>query len=104
MCAELDCTPQTLENWAAANPEFLESMTIAITKSQQWWEDAGQQGMYLDKFGSPVWQKNMACRFRDWREKTEQTQLGPDGGAVKHEHVHKIERVFIDINAPNNTD
>jgi hypothetical protein len=75
MAAELDVTRQTLENWEKAHPEFLDAITRAMLKSQQWWEDKGQTGITLQGFGASVWSRSMAARFPDdWREKTETKQ------------------------------
>lgn len=81
MAAELGVSKQTVYDWEAAHPNFLEATTRAITFSQQWWEDAGQRGMEADKFNSAVWTKNMAARFRDeWTDRQELT--GADGAAL----------------------
>ena len=88
MAAELDCTRQTLDNWAASHPEFLDALTRAITKAQAKWEDDGQTGMTSDKFNSSVWSRSMAARFPDeWREIKGTELTGKDGGplAVKAE-------------------
>jgi len=70
IAAKLDVVHQTLKNWEAVHPEFLEAMTRASQFSQMWWEDAGQVGMVGDKFNSSVWSRSMAARFpNDWREK-----------------------------------
>jgi len=69
IATELDVCRQTLHNWEAAHPEFLDAMTRAALFAQRWWEDAGQAGMEADKFNSAVWAKNMSSRFEDWQEK-----------------------------------
>lgn len=70
MCAELDCTPQTMANWCEANAEFLEAITRAIMHSQKWWEDKGQSSLEKAGFQASVWSRSMAARFpNDWREK-----------------------------------
>lgn len=86
MAAELDVSRQTLENWAAAHPEFLDAMARATVLAQAWWENAGQTGMTADKFNGSVWSRSMAARFpEDWRETTRQEQTGPNGGPIRHE-------------------
>lgn len=95
IAANLDCTRQTLENWANANPEFLDALTRAMVHSQLWWEDAGQVGMTGDKFNASVWSRSMAARFPDdWREVSRKELTGQDGGPV----VTAVEsrRVIID--------
>lgn len=74
MAGELDCTIDTINNWCKANPEFLSAMEIAVTKSQQWWEDAGQNGMLNKSIDASIYSRSMAARFpRSWRESTENT-------------------------------
>lgn len=83
IAATLECTRQTLENWASANPEFLDALTRAMLHSQLWWEDAGQNGMTGDKFNASVWSRSMAARFPDdWREVSRKELTGQDGGPV----------------------
>lgn len=79
ICAEFDCTPQTMANWCAANPEFLEAITIAVTHSQRWWEDSGQGGLKAKTFNGSLWARNVTSRFTDWQEKNTTTLQGPDG-------------------------
>lgn len=95
MAAEIGVARQTLENWAAAHPEFMDAMTRAMTFAQAWWEDAGQKGMTADKFNASVWSRSMAARFpEDWRETTRQEQTGPNGGPVQQ--VTEIRRTIVD--------
>jgi hypothetical protein len=83
MAAQLDVSRQTLENWTAAHPEFLDALTRAVTLAQAWWEDAGQTGLTADKFNGTVWSRSMAARFpEDWREVSRQEQTGANGGPL----------------------
>lgn len=89
IAATLGICRQTLANWEAAHPEFLDATSRAKLLSQLWWEDAGQTGMTADKFNATVWAKNMNCRFRDeWVDKQEIEH----GGQVT---VTKIELVGV---------
>ena len=100
MAAQFDCTRQTLENWAAAHPEFLDAMTRAQAHAQAWWEDQGQIGMVGDKFNASVWSRSMAARFpADWREIKGTELTGKDGAPV--ETIARIERVVIDPANPD---
>lgn len=84
MCAELDCTPQTMANWSEAHPEFLEAITRAVSHSQRWWEDKGQDNLGTAGFQSSMWSRSMAARFpNDWREKSETALTGKGGGAIQ---------------------
>jgi hypothetical protein len=83
MAANFGVSRQTLDNWIAAHPEFMDAMARALDLSQAWWEDAGQAGMAADKFNGSVWSRSMAARFpADWREISRQEQTGADGGPL----------------------
>lgn len=83
MCAELDCSPQTMANWCEKFPDFLEAITRAVAHSQKWWEDKGQESLDKTGFQGNMWSRSMAARFpNDWREKTAQEISGPKGGAI----------------------
>lgn len=84
MAAKLDVSKQTVHNWAAANPEFLDALTRAKTKAQAFWEDLGQSGMYTPAFNASVYTKSMAARFpEDWRENKGVELTGVGGGPVQ---------------------
>jgi hypothetical protein len=88
IAATIGVSRQTLHNWEAANPQFLDAMTRARDLAQKWWEDAGQVGISADKFNGSVWSRSMAARFPDdWREVTRQEQTGKDGGPIETEAV-----------------
>lgn len=86
MAAQLDVSKQTVHNWAAAHPEFLDALARAKTKAQAHWEDLGQAGMYTPAFNASVYTKSMAARFPDdWRENSKVELSGANGGAIKTE-------------------
>lgn len=84
MAAALDCSKQTVHNWAAANPDFLDALTRAKTRAQAYWEDMGQDGIKSPMFNGSVYAKSMAARFpEDWRENKGVELTGAGGGAVQ---------------------
>lgn len=83
IASELDVSKQTLHNWMAAHPEFLDAMEVSRAHAQRWWEDAGQAGMLTPGFGASVWSRSMAARFPDdWREHKGVELTGAQGGPV----------------------
>lgn len=83
MCAHFDVSRQTIDNWAAAHPEFLEAFNRAKVHCQAWWEAKGQGGMELPGFNAAVWKKSMEARFRD--DYTERKEIAGDPEApIKH--------------------
>ena len=86
ICAELEIVDQTYRNWCEVHPDFLEAMELSTKKAQQWWEDAGQNGMIGKSIDASIYSRSMAARFpNDWREsvKTEnETNIKGDGLAL----------------------
>lgn len=72
MCAHFDIARQTIDNWAQANPEFLEALNRAKVHAQAWWEQKGMDGLTIQGFNAAVWKKSMEARFReDYTERKE---------------------------------
>ena len=65
MAAAFDVSRQTIDNWAVANPEFLEALSRADAHAQAWWEVKGMEGMEKPGFNAAVWKKSVEARFRD---------------------------------------
>jgi hypothetical protein len=65
MAAAFDVSRQTIDNWAAAHPEFLEALSRSDAHAQNWWETKGAEGMEKPGFNAAVWKKSMEARFRD---------------------------------------
>lgn len=69
MAAHFDVCRKTIDNWAEENPEFLRALERAMIHAQDWWENAGQNGMIDGKINATIWSRSMAARFpADWRE------------------------------------
>lgn len=97
MACQLDVVKQTMFNWAADHPEFLDAMTKAKQLSQAWWEDVGQNNIVSMPgavLNASVYSRSMAARFPDdWRENKGVELTGANGGPVEFK---KIERAIID--------
>lgn len=75
MAAHFDVSRQTIDNWASANPEFLEALSRADAHCQDWWETQGQLGLTAQGFNAAVWKKSVEARFRDdYTERREVSQ------------------------------
>lgn len=82
MAEACDVVRATMDNWAAAHPEFLEALTRAKQKAQAWFERRGREGMTEDRFNAALWQKQMSARHRS--EYTERRELtGAEGGPIR---------------------
>ena len=94
MAAELGVHKDSLYEWMKVHPEFSDAITQAKQYSQQWWEDAGQNGMLAPGFNASVWSRSMAARFpEDWRENKGVELSGPNGGPMQS--VTRIELVGL---------
>lgn len=74
MCAHFDISRQTIDNWAEANPAFLEALNRAKVHMQARLEEMGFSGLTSKDFNAAVWKKTMEARFRD--DYTERKEVG----------------------------
>ena len=82
MAAHFDVDRETINYWAATNPDFFAALMRAKVHSQTWWEDRGQTGLDDRNFNAPLWHKNVASRFReDYADRKEVT--GANGGPIQ---------------------
>lgn len=85
MAHALACTRQTMDNWADANPEFLDAVKEATETSQGWWESKGREATFggCPGFNATSFIFNMKNRFpTDWRDKQDHELTGKDGKAL----------------------
>jgi hypothetical protein len=80
----IDVPRTTMLSWAEQHPEFSTALTRAKELEQEWWENAGQNGIFLDKFNATVWKTSMAARFRD--DYTERKEVSANV-RITHEDV-----------------
>lgn len=86
MAAQFGVSYQTLLNWEAAHPDFLEALARAEMQSQAHWEDLGHNNIKERDFNSSVWSRSMAARFpNQWREKMAHVGGGKDDEPIKQE-------------------
>jgi len=86
IAAALGVSRQTLHNWAAAHPEFLDAVKSAHDLALAWWEDRGQESLTADKFNATAFIFQMKNRFsEDYRDKQEREHSGANGGPIRHE-------------------
>ena len=100
MTAALGINKNTLAKWADQNPEFAEALDIALLLSQQWWEDAGQNGMLGRSIDAAIWSRSMSARFReDWADTRRVETTGKDGGPLEvSNRVSVINEILSNIN------
>lgn len=70
---ELDCSRQTLLNWAEAHPEFLDALHRAHDCSLAWWEKQARMNLATAGYQSGLWKQAMSGRFpaEPYRERQE---------------------------------
>ena len=72
LAAELGIAIQTLHNWEAAHPEFLEATTRARDLALAWWNRQGSKGIWAKSFNAAAYRLQVMNRFpRDWRDRQE---------------------------------
>lgn len=82
MAARIGVTRQTLHNWAAQYPEFLNAFTLAREASQAWWEDQARDGLKDRDFNAALWAKVTGARFKDYQPAAKIELSGPEGGPI----------------------
>ena len=83
MAAEIGVTRQTLFNWCAERPEFLDAFTRAKDLSLAWWEAQSRVGLYNRdgvSLNASLWSRSMAARFPN--EYTERKDLTSSDGSM----------------------
>lgn len=94
MACLLDCHKATLYVWAELHPEFHDAFICARAWSQDWWENAAQNGMVAPGFNAGVWSRSMAARFPDdYTERQKRELSGADG---KELFPSRIELVAVE--------
>jgi Zn ribbon nucleic-acid-binding protein len=66
VCAKFSIARSTLYEWRDNHPEFREAIECGLQKSQEYWENIGEDGIKgnLEKFGGTAWLFTMKSRFR----------------------------------------
>lgn len=93
--ASIDSCKQTLYGWVDKFPEFLDAKRKGESKSLEWWEKAGQEGLWseitYDANGKPesrkvlnatIWIFNMKNRHK-WRDRHDVDVKTEDVSALK---------------------
>lgn len=82
--AEFNIDRATLYKWADTYEDFRTALSRAKQFEQLWWENAGRQGMFAEKFNALVWKTSMQARFRDdYTEKKVSEISGPNGSPIQ---------------------
>ena len=99
MADELDVSVQTLYDWSAVHPEFLESFTRAQEAAEGYWARQIREGLKKapSEFQGPANLKYMAQRFKGWSEKAhvDTKELPADGNAETPDDRSAARRVAM---------
>lgn len=75
--ALVNASKQTIYDWLAANPEFLDAKSIAFERSRLFWEKIGIDLARSGAGNATAFIFNMKNRFKeDWRDKIETEHSG----------------------------
>ena len=92
IAAHFGVSRQTLNDWAAAHPEFSEALELSRTLAQACLENVGEEGLHKPGFNANHWKTIMANRYReDYTERKEQIVTGPNGGPLQVANYTKID-------------
>ena len=70
--AKIGVTKKTVYNWEKRHPEFERALALAKAACEAWWEEAGQNGMFMggpdQPFQASIWKFFMGARF-GWNDR-----------------------------------
>ena len=73
MAAKLEVDKASLLKWKDEKDDFSTALRVALTYSQDWWEDKAQTGLIDRNFNAALWKHCVTSRFReDYAEKREE--------------------------------
>ena len=73
MAAKLEVDKASLLRWKDEKDDFSTALRVALTYSQDWWEDKAQTGLIDRNFNAALWKHCVTSRFReDYAEKREE--------------------------------
>ena len=73
MAAKLEVDKASLLKWRDEKDDFSTALRVALTYSQDWWEDKAQTGLIDRNFNAALWKHCVTSRFReDYAEKREE--------------------------------
>ena len=73
MAAKLEVDKASLLKWKNEKDEFSTALRVALTYSQDWWEDKAQTGLVDRNFNAALWKHCVTSCFReDYAEKREE--------------------------------
>lgn len=86
IAAALDVARMTLYLWTDAHPEFMAAFTRARDLAQAWFEDKGQEGLFIPGFNASLWSKQVSSRYPDdYTERQQREITGKNGGPIQQE-------------------
>ena len=71
--AKLEVDKASLLKWRDEKDDFSTALRVALTYSQDWWEDKAQTGLIDRNFNAALWKHCVTSRFReDYAEKRDE--------------------------------
>lgn len=112
IASALDCSRQTLANWEAAHPDFMDALRRAKDEELAWWEGKARTGLTQGSgFNASLWAKSMSGRFpsEPYRERVQlsgpgdgpiRQQIEVDLSGLSDEELDQLERIRSKIAQP----
>lgn len=96
----LEIAKSTLYEWEKEFPEFSDAISLAMTHSQAWWEDHGQNYLVNDpessSLNTSLWNKQVSARFPDdYTDKTKIESLM----RVSHESDDPLTEIYDELHS-----
>lgn len=89
---ELGVTRKSVWYWEKTKPDFAEAMSYARDCARAWWERKGQRSLNRTGFNTALYNKIIACRYRD--EYSDRFVHAGDGDNPVHT-VTEIKRTVV---------
>lgn len=93
IASSLEVSRQTLDNWTAEHPEFLDALQRAHEHSLAWWEKQARTNLATQGYQSGLWKQAVSGRFpaEPYRERAEVNVTGEFHGKTDAELLATLE-------------
>jgi hypothetical protein len=98
VAADLGIRARTLWTWEREGkwPTLNQALEEGRDASRAWWERQGRLNLENRSWQTGLWVVNMANRF-NWHNASQRHEVtGPGGGAIEHEHRHRLDVDALD--------
>jgi hypothetical protein len=95
VAAAIGISYQSLINWQARYPDFLDAINEGADLAKAWWMARGRLNIFNPNFNSTLWMMNMSNRY-GWTRKVEGNMHMLVAGGIDHNHRHVHTKIDLD--------